>query len=80
MGYLHSSDVVSRNPSISFSFPKGIVFDDLESSNLKFTLRLRQEVSPIGSWETRSRELRLVSTQEPRFDQKYSLLCGAVVL
>ena len=44
---------------------KGIVFDDLESSALEFTLRLRQEVGQLDRWETSSREPRLVPVQEP---------------
>ena len=43
---------------------EGIVFEDLESSDLEFTLRLRHEVGQLGSWETITREPRLVPVQE----------------
>ena len=43
------------NTLLSFIFFKGVYFEDLDSDNIKYSIRLRQDPAPEQSWNTGER-------------------------
>lgn len=54
----------------TLSILKGIVFNNLQTNSLEYTLRLRHEVGDVNTWNTIEADYSFDSAQEPRFTPK----------